>query len=77
MPNAPADLLTALRAEMARKGVSISALARDAGVSRANLSFHLSGAKLMRLDTAERLAAALGCRLHLARGRAARKPTAP
>lgn len=52
-----------LRKAMQRRGVDAPALSERSGVCLSQIYNYLSGGRMPRLDTAQRLASALGCRL--------------
>lgn len=56
------QLRTAIR-RAERRGISRYQIAQRSGVSEAQLSRLVHGTHLPRIDTAERMAKALGCRL--------------
>ena len=60
-----------LRKAMQRRGVDAPALSECSGVSVSQIYNYLTGGRMPRLDTALRLASALGCRLDELCGRPA------
>lgn len=56
------DFRAAIRAELDRRGMSISALARAAGLTQPQLSTYLSGQRDLTGASLERIADALGLR---------------
>ncbi|MFO0422821.1 MAG: helix-turn-helix domain-containing protein [Planctomycetia bacterium] len=63
MPRKPKPIDAALKAAITRSGLTHYALAKAAGLSPAQLDRFVSGRRDLRLETASRLAVALGLEL--------------